>query len=67
LREAGIHSTIFTEVTPEPDVKVVSHGLVRYLEAEADTIIAIGGGSVIDTAKGILYSLWQMYGAISAK
>ncbi len=59
LHETGIESAIFTEVHPDPDVKVIAAGMKRYLETQADTIIALGGGSVIDAAKGILYSLWQ--------
>ena len=59
LNETGIKSVVFTEVTPDPDVKVIAAGMKRYLETNADTIVALGGGSVIDAAKGILYSLWQ--------
>ncbi|ABO51779.1 iron-containing alcohol dehydrogenase [Desulforamulus reducens MI-1] len=59
LNETGIKSTIFTEVRPDPDVKVIAAGMKRYLETQADTIVALGGGSVIDAAKGIIYSLWQ--------
>lgn len=59
LNETGIASTVFTGVRPDPDVKVIAAGMKRYLETQADTIVALGGGSVIDAAKGILYSLWQ--------
>ncbi|MEG6522930.1 1-propanol dehydrogenase PduQ [Desulfotomaculum sp. 1211_IL3151] len=59
LKESGIQSEVFTEVRPDPDVKVIAAGIKRYLETQADTIVALGGGSVIDAAKGILYSLWQ--------
>ncbi|MBP2643131.1 MAG: adhB 2 [Firmicutes bacterium] len=59
LSETGIKSAVFTEVRPDPDVKVIAEGMKRYLENHADTIVALGGGSVIDAAKGILYSLWQ--------
>lgn len=55
LKEAGIHSTVFTDVRPDPDVMIVADGLKRYNESCADVIVAIGGGSAIDTAKGILY------------
>lgn len=59
LEETGIKSVVFTEVHPDPDVKVIAAGMQSYLETQADTIVALGGGSVIDAAKGILYSLWQ--------
>lgn len=59
LNEIEIKSAVFTEVHPDPDVKVIAAGMRKYLETNADIIVALGGGSVIDTAKGIIYSLWQ--------
>lgn len=59
LRETGIQSAVFTEVRPDPDVSVIAAGMKKYLETQADTIVALGGGSVIDAAKAIIYSLWQ--------
>lgn len=59
LSEAGISSTVFTGVRPDPDVKVIADGLKLYRESGADVLIAIGGGSAIDTAKGILYFEWK--------
>ncbi|AQS57705.1 1-propanol dehydrogenase PduQ [Desulforamulus ferrireducens] len=59
LQETGIKVDVFTEVRPDPDVKVIAAGMQSYLKTQADTIVALGGGSVIDAAKGILYSLWQ--------
>lgn len=59
LGETGIQSAVFTEVRPDPDVTVIAAGMKKYLETQADTIVALGGGSVIDAAKAILYSLWQ--------
>lgn len=55
LKEAGITAFVFTDVRPDPDVKVVADGLKLYMESCADVLVAIGGGSAIDTAKGILY------------
>lgn len=59
LNETGIESAVFKEVRPDPDVKVIAEGMKKYLETQADTIVALGGGSTIDAAKGIIYSLWQ--------
>lgn len=56
LMEAGISSTVFTGVRPDPDIKVIEEGLRPFTKSGADVIVAIGGGSAIDTAKGILYS-----------
>lgn len=55
LSKAGIGSTTFTDVRPDPDVKLIADGMKAYLESEADVLVAIGGGSSIDAAKGILY------------
>ncbi|CCO07714.1 1-propanol dehydrogenase PduQ [Desulforamulus hydrothermalis] len=59
LAEAGLKTAVFTDVRPDPDVKVIAAGMQKYLAAQADVVVALGGGSVIDAAKGILYSLWQ--------
>ncbi|HWT74827.1 MAG TPA: iron-containing alcohol dehydrogenase, partial [Mobilitalea sp.] len=56
LMEAGISSTVFTGVRPDPDIKVIEDGLKPFIKSGADVLVAIGGGSAIDTAKGILYS-----------
>lgn len=60
LSNAGISSTVFTGVRPDPDVKVIGEGLKLYLESNPDVLVAIGGGSTIDSAKGILYSAWNL-------
>jgi alcohol dehydrogenase class IV len=59
LKEAGMESTIFKGVRPDPDVDIIVDGLTLYKESGADVIVAIGGGSAIDTAKGILYFAWK--------
>ncbi|WP_419824999.1 1-propanol dehydrogenase PduQ [Anoxybacterium hadale] len=55
LSNAGISSVVFTDVHPDPDVKVIADGMKLYKDSGADVLVALGGGSVIDTAKGILY------------
>lgn len=67
LSEAGISSSVFTDVRPDPDVKVVADGMRAYMESGADVLVALGGGSVIDAAKGILYSVWQYHAAEGKK
>jgi alcohol dehydrogenase class IV len=59
LKEAGISSTVFTGVRPDPDVQIIANGLKLYRESGADVLVAIGGGSTIDSAKGILYFAWK--------
>lgn len=59
LHEAGISSTVFTGVRPDPDVNVIADGVKLYKECNPDVLVTIGGGSSIDTAKGILYFVWK--------
>lgn len=53
LTEAGIETTVFTQVSPNPRVEEVMEGAERYKASECDVIVAIGGGSPMDCAKGI--------------
>lgn len=48
-----IPSVIFSDVTPEPSVKDVKNALTELKRSNADFILALGGGSPIDTAKAI--------------
>ena len=53
LDKAGIDYTVYSEVKPNPTIKNVLDGLAKCKEFGADVIVAVGGGSSIDTAKGI--------------
>ena len=53
MDEAGIAYEIFDDVKPNPTVTNVKNGIEDCKKAEADFIVAIGGGSSMDTAKGI--------------
>ncbi|MBR3522207.1 MAG: lactaldehyde reductase [Prevotella sp.] len=53
MDEAGIAYEIFDDVKPNPTVSNVKAGIEACKKAEADFIVAIGGGSSMDTAKGI--------------
>lgn len=53
IGDAGLESTLFTRVTPNPRIEEVAAGAVVYAEQGCDIIVAVGGGSVIDCAKGI--------------
>ncbi len=48
-----IPSVIFSDVTPEPTVTDVKNALTELKRSNADFILAVGGGSPIDTAKAI--------------
>ncbi|MBP5193103.1 MAG: lactaldehyde reductase [Clostridia bacterium] len=53
LDEAGIPYTLFSEIKPNPTIENVLAGVKAAKECNADAIVAIGGGSSMDTAKAI--------------
>ncbi|MDE5686164.1 MAG: lactaldehyde reductase [Paramuribaculum sp.] len=50
---AGLPYELFSDVKPNPTVANVQAGVEAYRKSGADFIVALGGGSAIDTAKGI--------------
>ncbi|MCM3478195.1 bifunctional acetaldehyde-CoA/alcohol dehydrogenase [Caldibacillus thermoamylovorans] len=52
-----VHSEIFSDVKTEPSVEVVMKGVEAMANFHPDVIIAVGGGSVLDAAKG----MWLFY------
>ena len=53
LDAAKFDYVVFDDVKPNPTIKNIQDGVVAYKEAKAAGIVAIGGGSAMDTAKGI--------------
>lgn len=53
LDEAGVPYEIFDDLKANPTIKNVQDGVAACKKAEADCIVAIGGGSTIDTSKAI--------------
>ncbi|WP_158738074.1 iron-containing alcohol dehydrogenase [Alteribacillus sp. YIM 98480] len=53
LDAAKMSYHVFDEVEPDPSTDTVNKATAVYKEMECDAIIALGGGSPIDTAKGI--------------
>lgn len=53
LDGANITYTMYSEIKPNPTIKNVLDGYQLCKTVEADVIIVVGGGSAIDTAKGI--------------
>ena len=53
LDEASIPYEIYSEIKPNPTVENVKSGVAAFKASGADCIIAIGGGSSMDTAKAI--------------
>ena len=57
LQKTGMEYRIFSEVEPDPSVETVENGCRLMREFQPDVIIALGGGSPIDAAKG----MWLFY------
>ena len=53
LEAANIPYTVFSDIKPNPTVSNVKAGVKAFAESGADFILAIGGGSSIDTSKAI--------------
>ena len=53
LNKAGVPYDLYDEIKPNPTIKNVLDGVEACKKSGADLIVAVGGGSSIDTAKGI--------------
>ena len=53
LDHSGLAYEIYSDIKANPTIENVQHGVQAFKDAEADYIIAIGGGSSMDTAKAI--------------
>ena len=53
LDEAGLAYTLFSEIKPNPTIENVKSGVEAFKACGADSIITIGGGSAMDTAKAV--------------
>lgn len=53
LDKAGIPYVVYSNIKPNPTIENVQSGVQAFKDAKADCIVAIGGGSSMDTAKAI--------------
>ncbi len=53
LDEAKINYTVYSDIKPNPTIENVTHGVEEAKNVKADAIVAVGGGSSMDTAKAI--------------
>jgi len=53
LRDARLEPVVWSDVTPNPKDHEVHAAYERYVEQGCDVIVALGGGSCIDAAKGV--------------
>jgi len=56
-RQQYVHCEIFSEIEPDPSVETIMKGCDMMNRFKPDVIIALGGGSAIDAAKG----MWLFY------
>ncbi len=56
-RQETCHFQIFSDVEPDPDVETIMRGVSEMKQFQPDVIIALGGGSAMDAAKG----MWLFY------
>lgn len=56
-RKNKVHSYIFDQVEPDPSFETINKGVEMMRQFNPDCIIALGGGSAIDAAKG----MWLLY------
>ncbi|MGL4367812.1 MAG: 1-propanol dehydrogenase PduQ [Brevinemataceae bacterium] len=60
LETQKVSYKIYPDVEPNPSFDTVSQGVSILLSQDFDAILALGGGSVVDAAKGILYYAAQV-------
>lgn len=53
LSESDCEFDIFSDVVPDPPIEKISIGVKKMIEYNPDAVIAVGGGSAIDSAKAI--------------
>ena len=53
LEDAGLEYELYSDIKPNPTIENVQHGVEAFKAAGADYIVAIGGGSSMDTSKAI--------------
>lgn len=53
LQEEGIEVVLFDKVEPNPPVRLIAEGSALYKKEHCNGLVAVGGGSSMDTAKGI--------------
>lgn len=59
LSQQGISFSLYDDVVPDPEISSIVKGMKIMDSQYPDLVIALGGGSVIDAAKAVIYSLWH--------
>ncbi len=53
MEAAGIGMVVFSDVEPNPSTKTVASAVAMYRDGGCDCLVAVGGGSPMDTAKAV--------------
>ena len=53
LEAAGVEAVTYTDVRPDPTVENIEAAHARWVEHDCDVVVTLGGGSSIDTGKGV--------------
>ncbi|MGO3446365.1 MAG: 1-propanol dehydrogenase PduQ [Kluyvera intermedia] len=59
LRQRGVAFQVWDDVVADPDIATVVRGMKQMDSHYPDLVIALGGGSVIDAAKAVIFALAQ--------
>ena len=59
LSEAGVETTVFDKVAPNPVTDTVYEGVEIAREFGAEVVVALGGGSIIDCSKAIAFAYYN--------
>ena len=51
LEDRGIRCTVFSDIDSEPTIEIIEAGRLAAIDCYADCIVALGGGSVLDSCK----------------
>lgn len=64
LEKNGLAYELYSDIKPNPTIENVQHGVQAFKDSEADYLIAIGGGSSMDTSKAIELISKSLRGAV---
>ena len=56
LTRGGISYDIFQDVVPDAPVDKIAEGVKKFLSYQPEAIVAVGGGSAIDSSKAVSYT-----------
>ena len=66
LTKVGVGYTLFNDINSEPTIALVEAGRQKALDSQAECVIALGGGSVLDTSKMVAASVKMPHLSIKA-